>query len=338
MERAKIEKLNYSLRKAFRLNRTLQMKCYQSSGDLRLLRVIAHHSDGGLTPSQLAEKLEIALPTVSRKLSVLEKQELIQRQTSPDDRRKTFVYPTEKGHQLLHEDYQRFIAAFSSVSENLDLFKLNSNYVQDLDGNSKEEIKPDVFEKIDVKSANKPAAIATFALIAASVLGIVGFSIAGSTFNYSNTTTFTRVEVRSADTRIFESGEDSGITFTEDKTALENLVFYIENVNKEDGLKVSKSWTVTNQVNPYEDDAKYIYFYVDLDKEVESLSGLDTFVKLDTYVKSVDTNEITTLVNAYTVDAGVVVNDYFNSFVLMAVALGITLVYFLIRYRYTFAI
>lgn len=119
MERAKIEKLNYSLRKAFRLNRTLQMKCYQSSGDLRLLRVIAHHSEGGLTPSQLAEKLEIALPTVSRKLSVLEKQELIQRQTSPDDRRKTFVYPTEKGHQLLHEDYQRFIAAFSSVSENL---------------------------------------------------------------------------------------------------------------------------------------------------------------------------------------------------------------------------
>lgn len=119
MERAKIEKLNYSLRKAFRLNRTLQMKCYQSSGDLRLLRVIDHHSDGGLTPSQLAEKLEIALPTVSRKLSVLEKQELIQRQTSPDDRRKTFVYPTEKGHQLLHEDYQRFIAAFSSVSENL---------------------------------------------------------------------------------------------------------------------------------------------------------------------------------------------------------------------------
>ena len=27
--------------------------------------------------------------------------------------------PTEKGHQLLLEDYQRFIAAFSSVSENL---------------------------------------------------------------------------------------------------------------------------------------------------------------------------------------------------------------------------
>ena len=119
MERAKLEKLNYSLRKASRLNRTLQMKCYQSSGDLRLLRVIAHHRRDGLTPSQLAQRLEIALPTVSRKLSVLEKQELIERKTSPEDRRKTFVYPTEKGHQLLHEDYQRFIAAFSSAGEKL---------------------------------------------------------------------------------------------------------------------------------------------------------------------------------------------------------------------------
>ena len=68
MERAKLEKLNYSLRKASRLNRTLQMKCYQSSGDLRLLRVIAHHRQDGLPPSQLAKRLEIALPTVSRKL------------------------------------------------------------------------------------------------------------------------------------------------------------------------------------------------------------------------------------------------------------------------------
>ena len=119
MERTKIEKLNASLRKASRLNRMLQMKCYQCSGDLRLLRVVAHHQDDGLTPSVLAEKLEIALPTVSRKLSVLEKQELIERKVSVDDRRKTFVYATEKGKTLLHQDYQRFITAFSDAGEKL---------------------------------------------------------------------------------------------------------------------------------------------------------------------------------------------------------------------------
>lgn len=119
MERAKIENLNAVLRKTSRLNRILQMKCYQCSGDLRLLRIVAHHSDDGLTPSILAQKLEIALPTVSRKLSVLEKQELIERKISPNDRRKTFVYATEKGRELLREDYRRFINGFSNASEKI---------------------------------------------------------------------------------------------------------------------------------------------------------------------------------------------------------------------------
>ena len=119
MDRGKIDVLHANLRKAARLNRTLQMKCYQSSGDSRLLRLIAHHDKDGLTPSMLAQKLEIALPTVSRKLSVLEKQELIFRRVSPEDRRKTFVYVTEKGKEMLHENYQQFITAFSSAGDKL---------------------------------------------------------------------------------------------------------------------------------------------------------------------------------------------------------------------------
>ena len=119
MERAKIEQLNASLRKTSRLNRTLQMKCYQSSGDLRLLRMVAHHEDVGITPSLIAQKLEIALPTVSRKLSVLEKQELIKRKNSPEDRRKTYVYATDKGRNLLQEDYRRFITCFFNAGEKL---------------------------------------------------------------------------------------------------------------------------------------------------------------------------------------------------------------------------
>ena len=143
MERGKFEKLHTSLRKAGRLNRMLQMKCYQSIGDLRLLRMVAHHDSDGLTPSMLAQKLEIALPTVSRKLSVLEKQDLIQRKVSPDDRRKTFVYATEKGKELLHEDYQRFLAAFSDAGEKLgeDKIELLSQLLEEFSGYLEEEIQ-----------------------------------------------------------------------------------------------------------------------------------------------------------------------------------------------------
>ncbi len=143
MDRGKIEVLHANLRKAGRLNRTLQMKCYQSSGDLRLLRVIAHHDQEGLTPSMLAQKLEIALPTVSRKLSVLEKQELIFRQVSPEDRRKTFVYATEKGKETLHENYQRFITAFSSAGDKLGEEKtvLLSQLLEEFSGYIEEEIQ-----------------------------------------------------------------------------------------------------------------------------------------------------------------------------------------------------
>jgi len=119
LERIKIESFNAALRKVSRLNRVLQMKCYHSSGDLRMLRVIAHHEKEGLTPSILADKLEIALPTVSQKLTVLENQGLIQRQPSQTDRRKTFVFATEKGKELLHEDYMRFINSFSTAAEKL---------------------------------------------------------------------------------------------------------------------------------------------------------------------------------------------------------------------------
>ncbi|MBQ7902155.1 MAG: MarR family transcriptional regulator [Oscillospiraceae bacterium] len=129
MERIKIEQLNAALRKTSRLNRMLQMKCYQSSGDLRMLRIISHHSDEGLTPSILASKLEIALPTVSRKLSVLEKQELIERKPSATDRRKTFVFATEKGKELLREDYLQFITAFSAASEKIGESKVKQLYL-----------------------------------------------------------------------------------------------------------------------------------------------------------------------------------------------------------------
>ena len=60
------------MRKVGHKSRHLQMQHYQNIGDLRMLRIIAHHGRQGIIPSQLAERMEVALPTVSRKLNVLE--------------------------------------------------------------------------------------------------------------------------------------------------------------------------------------------------------------------------------------------------------------------------
>ncbi len=125
MERVKAEKLNSALRKVSHKSRQLQMTHYHGSGDLRLLRMLAHHFKEA-TPSQLAEKMEIALPTVSQKLSVLESQELIGRKSDPNDRRKTIVFATEKGENLIHADYGRFIDSFYVLCEKLGEEKLNT--------------------------------------------------------------------------------------------------------------------------------------------------------------------------------------------------------------------
>lgn len=226
----------------------------------------------------------------------------------------------------------------SNVASNLKLFKLNPDHIADLDGNVKVEEKNagKAIVENGVKKSGKKVSIASLILVAVSVASIVGFGIAGSSFNYSNANEFSRIEVRSAETRIFEKGNDSNIEFTTEKSALDNLVYYLENVNADDGVKVSRAWTVTDQVNPYETEKNYIYFYVDL----ESTLAVDstTFTKLEAYVVSIDDNELTTLVNVYNVESGVVTNDFLNTVVLMAVTVGITLVYFLIRYRYTFAL
>lgn len=143
MERSVFEQLHSSLRKVSRLNRVLQMKCYQCSGDLRMLRIIAHHEKEGLTPSFLAQKMEIALPTVSRKLSVLEKQDLIQRAISPQDRRKTFVHATEKGRELLSEDYRRFMNSFTAAGDKLgeEKTQLLNSLLEEFSGYLEEEIQ-----------------------------------------------------------------------------------------------------------------------------------------------------------------------------------------------------
>ena len=98
---------------------------HRTSNRIRCLRMIAHHYPDGATPSRLAGRMGVALPTVSKKLTALENQQLIERKMSDVDRRQTFIFVTEKGNSLLDEKYRSFARALSNASGKLGQDKLN---------------------------------------------------------------------------------------------------------------------------------------------------------------------------------------------------------------------
>lgn len=118
MQKANCEKLHSLMRKITHKSRHLQMRHCHGSGDMRLLRIIVCR-EVGVLPSQLAKKTEVSLPTISQKLSVLEKRGLIERKICEDDRRKTLIYATQKGKALINEGYRGFMNGLSSACEKL---------------------------------------------------------------------------------------------------------------------------------------------------------------------------------------------------------------------------
>ena len=81
--------------------------------------MMSHHFPDGATPSQLASHMEISLPTVSQKLTILENQGFIEREVSKEDRRKTNIHVTEKGHEVIDDEYRKFMEKMASVVEKL---------------------------------------------------------------------------------------------------------------------------------------------------------------------------------------------------------------------------
>lgn len=119
MNRELVEKLMASLRLTSRAARNLPMDNSQSFSDWRMLRMLSHHYPDGATPSRLAAHMGISLPTVSQKLSVLEKQEFITRTPSKTDRRVTFVSITPQGQEKVKENYDVFVESFGKATQQL---------------------------------------------------------------------------------------------------------------------------------------------------------------------------------------------------------------------------
>ena len=96
---------------------------------------------------------------------------------------------------------------------------------------------------LKLTSKSKPLLFAIGGLTVALV-SILVFTFTGNTFNYTNEANYGRLEIRSGVTEIFE---DKG-----DNLAETNFVNYIEGLS--DDIKVTKSWTITDQKNHYEKD------------------------------------------------------------------------------------
>ena len=72
-----------------------------------------------ITVNELAEKMEVSVPAVSRSLRIMEEKEYITRVTDPSCRRNTFIVITEKGRKMFEENNKLVKKLIDAVFEEL---------------------------------------------------------------------------------------------------------------------------------------------------------------------------------------------------------------------------
>lgn len=104
--------------RAYVLFRSARLEKYGLSGYQSLyLRTVCYHP--GITQEELAGKLVFNKSSVARQLAALEKEGLILRKRSDQDKRNIHVYPTEKGEELLPHIRETAQEFFAKISEGL---------------------------------------------------------------------------------------------------------------------------------------------------------------------------------------------------------------------------
>lgn len=85
------------------------------------LRMLMMMHGGTVSPSDLAEQMEVSLPTISKSLAGLERRGWIERTVDADDRRRVLLGVTEDGRTKMRESFDAGIvqleAALSSASD-----------------------------------------------------------------------------------------------------------------------------------------------------------------------------------------------------------------------------
>lgn len=82
---------------------------YRESGDCihpSQLRMLMMMHGGAVSPSELAEEMEVSLPTISKSLAGLERRGWIERTVDATDRRRVLLGITEQGHRQMHASFE----------------------------------------------------------------------------------------------------------------------------------------------------------------------------------------------------------------------------------------
>lgn len=80
-------------------------------------RLMSSLGDGGMRASELADRVQSDLSTVSRHVTTLVRAGLVERRADPVDGRATLLVPTEAGQELIAEDRRRRALFFTEVFE-----------------------------------------------------------------------------------------------------------------------------------------------------------------------------------------------------------------------------
>lgn len=122
--------LNFEIIEKFNRMRQLMMQmpiddCI-SHGEFGMMNIIKENSSpDGITVSQIAAKLEITTPAVSRTLKSLDEKGFIERRVNMLNRRSTIVRLTEKGEKILDNAQKNMLSLISFIKEKMGTERVN---------------------------------------------------------------------------------------------------------------------------------------------------------------------------------------------------------------------
>lgn len=99
-----------------------------SQGETGALLYLTFEKDG-ITATELAEILNVSLPRVVSLINSLENKKLVKKLTDKEDKRKTVIYITPAGKNMVLEKKKEAISKLTKIIEKLDEEDIN-NYIQ----------------------------------------------------------------------------------------------------------------------------------------------------------------------------------------------------------------
>ena len=131
----------------FFIFRKTSYSSFMLDSKFHILSTLYYGPDTGMAVSDLAERLSVSCPAVSRSIGPMAKEGLVERSTDPEDKRSTFIRITEKGlgeykmikgqvHQLIEDVLNKYdqedLDSFLKMGQNIadDLLEVSNNFAK----------------------------------------------------------------------------------------------------------------------------------------------------------------------------------------------------------------